>query len=639
MTPRTLHLAKNLSLPVDAVTQTIAILAKRRAGKSYTMRRLAEQLFQAGQQIVLVDPKGDQWGIRSAADGRAPGLPITILGGERGDVPLEASAGEVVAKLVVEERVSVVLDLSLFRKHEVATFMTAFLENVYRLKAREQYRTPMMLVIDEADAIAPQKPQKGEERMLGAAEDIVRRGGQRGIGCVLVTQRSAVLNKNVLTQAQMLVALRTIAPQDLAAMNAWIDVHGTEEQKRTLMESLPSLPVGDAWFWSPGWPDVDGIFQRVHVLPIETFDSGATPKAGEKRVEPKKPADVDLEALKRQMAATIEKAKADDPRELRRQLAATRAELAKKEKVLAEVDARTKRIDAKLQAKTDVADRAAVKTAHTELKAELAKYRRALGEAMKILVKVKAVDFNIDTDEGLKALEQAVAAAVKQVTGSIEKRVTALAERVEGFKKQAGVVEKAIAAILDEKIDLAVTVQKREPFHVDSARQPTAPRGSGKPQAASDGAGGDLPPGERAVLTAALQYPGLDRTRLTILTGYKRSSRDSYIARLAGKGFLEVQGSAVLPTDAGRAALDGSFEPLPSGADLLAYWFARLPEGERKVLELLARHEGQDVDRERISDTTGYKRSSRDSYLVRLKARGLVEFTGPGLVRASQELF
>jgi hypothetical protein len=66
--------------------------------------------------------------------------------------------------LFKKERVSVVLDLSQFRKHEVATFMTAFMENLYRLKAREQYRTPMMLVVDEADAIAPQKPQKGEER-------------------------------------------------------------------------------------------------------------------------------------------------------------------------------------------------------------------------------------------------------------------------------------------------------------------------------------------------------------------------------------------------------------------------------------------------------------------------------------------
>jgi DNA helicase HerA-like ATPase len=279
-----LKIADKLSLPVDTVTQTIAILAKRRVGKSYTMRRIAEQLFAADQQIVIVDPKGDQWGIRSAADGKRPGLPVVILGGERGDVPLESSGGELVAKLVVEERVSVLLDISLFRKHEVATFMTAFLENLYRLKAREIYRTPMMLIVDEADAIAPQQPQKGEERMLGAAEDIVRRGGQRGIGCILVTQRSAVLNKNVLTQSQMLVALRTIAPQDLAAMDAWIKVHGTMEQRKTLMESLPSLPVGDAWFWSPGWPTDEGIFKRVHVFPIETFDSGATPKPGERRI-------------------------------------------------------------------------------------------------------------------------------------------------------------------------------------------------------------------------------------------------------------------------------------------------------------------------------------------------------------------
>lgn len=324
---KTLAIAKDLKLPLDVVTQTIAILAKRRAGKSYTMRRLVEQLFKAGQQVVLVDPKGDQWGVRFAADGKAEGLPIIILGGERGDVKLEAGAGEVVAKLVVEERVSVVLDLSLFRKHEVATFMTAFMENLYRLKAREVYRTPVMLVIDEADAIAPQKPQKGEERMLGAAEDIVRRGGQRGIGCVLVSQRSAVLNKNVLTQAQMLVVLRTIAPQDLAAMKAWIDVHGDEEQGRTLMASLPSLDIGDAWFWSPGWPTAAGLFQRSRVLPIETFDSGKSPEPGAKPVEPKKAADVDLKALQRQMAATIEKQKADDPRELKKQLAELRRQV------------------------------------------------------------------------------------------------------------------------------------------------------------------------------------------------------------------------------------------------------------------------------------------------------------------------
>lgn len=153
-----IKLSSEISFPIDIVTQTVAIVAKRRVGKSFTMKKMVEQLFYAKQQVVIVDPKGDQWGIRSSADGKSKGLPIMILGGEHGDVPLEANAGEVVAKLVVEERVSVLLDLSMFRKNEVATFMTAFLENIYRLKAKEQYRTAMMLVIDEADAISAPAP-------------------------------------------------------------------------------------------------------------------------------------------------------------------------------------------------------------------------------------------------------------------------------------------------------------------------------------------------------------------------------------------------------------------------------------------------------------------------------------------------
>jgi hypothetical protein len=157
-----LKLADNLKLPIHIVTESIGILAKRRAGKSTTARRLTEQLQKAKQQVVVADPKGDWWGLLFARDGKSPGLPFVVLGGEHGHIPLEVGAGELVAKMVVTERVSLVLDLSQFRKHEVAIFMTAFMENLYRLKAQEQYRTPMMLIIDEADAIAPQKPQRGE---------------------------------------------------------------------------------------------------------------------------------------------------------------------------------------------------------------------------------------------------------------------------------------------------------------------------------------------------------------------------------------------------------------------------------------------------------------------------------------------
>jgi hypothetical protein len=314
-----LHISPDLSLPVEAVTQTFAILAKRGVGKTYTALVMVEELLKAELQTVVADPVGVCWGLRSSADGKAAGFPIVVLGGEHADVPLEATAGETVADFIIESGQSAVLDLSLFRKGEQTRFMTDFSERLYH-----KNRRPLHLLLDEADAFAPQKPMRGQERMLGAVEDLVRRGRARGIGLTLVTQRSAVLNKDVLTQVEVMVALRTISPQDLKAMEAWITVHGTPEQQQEMMESLPSLPVGTAWFWSPGWLDV---FQRVKVRKRETFDSSATPKVGDAKAIPKRLAEVNLDELRARMAATIEQAKANDPKELRRQVAELRREL------------------------------------------------------------------------------------------------------------------------------------------------------------------------------------------------------------------------------------------------------------------------------------------------------------------------
>jgi hypothetical protein len=322
-----IRLGPDLALPLDLVTETIGILARKRAGKSYTARKLAEEMLSQALQVVIVDPKGDWYGIRRSADGKSPGFPILIVGGEHGDVPLTPGSGEVLATFVVENRVSVLLDLSDLRKYQVAQFMTGFLETLYRLKARARFRTPMMLMIDEADAIAPQAPQEGEQRMLGACEDIVRRGGQRGIGCAMVSQRAAVLNKNVLTQCQILIVLRTMSPQDLKALDDWVKVHGTPEQRQILMASLASLPVGTAWVWSPGWPTDVGIFQKIAVGQIATLDSGETPKVGAKAPASEAVDEIAdtldekvLAHLESLLASAIESARANDPVQLRQRI-------------------------------------------------------------------------------------------------------------------------------------------------------------------------------------------------------------------------------------------------------------------------------------------------------------------------------
>ena len=148
-----------------------------------------------------------------------------------------------------------------------------------------------------------------------------------------------------------------------------------------------------------------------------------------------------------------------------------------------------------------------------------------------------------------------------------------------------------------------------------------------------------MPPGERAVLTAAAMWDeGVTRDQLGVLTGYKRSSRDSYIARLASRGWVQAPNGQVRATDDGRRAL-GDFAPLPTGHALLEWWRTRLPEGERRVLEVVVQAHGQGVAREAIDAATGYQRSSRDSYLARLSARKLVVAAGRGQVAATPDLF
>lgn len=322
----TLKVSNELSLPIDAITQTFGIVAQRGSGKTYLTAVVCEEFDSVGLPFVVMDPMGVYYGLRCSADGKREGLPVIILGGEHGDVPLESTSGRVIADWVVAERRSAVLDLSLFGKNEQRRFVTDFAEQLYH-----RNRDPLHLILDEADMWAPQKP-KGVERMLGAIEDLVRRGRARGIGLSLVTQRPAVLNKDVLTQVSVLIALRVTGPQDRDAVEAWIKYHGEKTDRDEVLSSLASLPIGTAWFWSPGWL---GILKKVQIRKRHTFDSSATPKIGERVVTPQKLAPVDLDVLRDRIAATIEKAKAEDPKELRKQIAQLQKEKGELEKRLA----------------------------------------------------------------------------------------------------------------------------------------------------------------------------------------------------------------------------------------------------------------------------------------------------------------
>src|SRR5579884_67813 len=206
-------LSSDVRLPIDAVTQTFAVLGKRGSGKTNTSGVMTEQMIRAGLPVVAVDPIGVWWGLRYDADGKSPGLPVVILGGEHADVPIEESSGAVIADFVIEHRATAVLDLGLFTKGAQRRFMVDFAERLY-LKNRDA----LHVVLDECDTFVPQRIDHGGERLVGAINDIVRKGRARGLGVTLISQRPALVNKDVLSQIECLIVHRMTGPQDRDAI-------------------------------------------------------------------------------------------------------------------------------------------------------------------------------------------------------------------------------------------------------------------------------------------------------------------------------------------------------------------------------------------------------------------------------------
>lgn len=319
---KSLAISPDLKLPIDAATQTFAFIARKGAGKTYAAGKLTELLLQAGVQVVVLDTVGNWYGLRLAADGKGKGFDVPVFGGLRGDLPLQSQAGELVADVAVDTGRSLILDLSQFSLADRKRFATAFGERLWKKKKAESHPSPLMLVIEESQLIIPQFTGGGDvARMVGIYEEIIRLGRNYGIGCTMISQRPQSVNKEVLNQTECLFVLQVNGAQERKALKDWITHQGMDP---ALLDELPSLPIGTAYVWSPQWL---GILKKVPIGKKITFDASATPKVGDKSVR-RDPAPLDLGELEKQMAATIETAKQNDPRELKKQLHDARREIA-----------------------------------------------------------------------------------------------------------------------------------------------------------------------------------------------------------------------------------------------------------------------------------------------------------------------
>lgn len=610
---RVLQISPELSLPLNAVTQTFGILAKKRRGKTYTASVMAEEMIKANLPFVVLDPTGAWWGLRASADGKKAGYPVVIIGGDHADIPLEPAAGAVIADLVVEHPGWYVVDMSAMNSNaEQDWFAMEFGERLYRVK--NKHRFPMMLYVDEADAFIPQQPMPDQRRLLGAYDTIVRRGGIRGIGVTLISQRPAVVNKNVLSQVECLIVLQVVGSQDRDAIEKWVGAHGAKKQCDALMSSLASLGLGEAWFWSPAWLDV---FKRVQVRKRETFNSSKTPEVGEHPVKPKVLAKVDLDQLRDKVSATIERVKADDPRELRKQI----AELQRQIKTAHSKDA------AKPEVKTAAAETLTKKDLH-DLREFERQWPVGFGKIHKLSSDLKAHIDSLDV--------------------MVDRHITRLLD--------------AIAKIGKAPMP-TVTVHARQPL------TPATARAIGDMVRAAEKAVSGSPPGYIQASKPLLFSGALDakisnpqQTILNVLAsfeaiGHKQvvrpmvaafcgvSSRGSGFEKNLGTlrklGMIEYpNGGTMCLTDMGRARASATIE-LHDVAAVHDAWCSVVSGPRARIIRMLVNIHPNDISREELAEKIGVSAagSGFEKNLGTLRTLGAIVYPSSGHVRAADLLF
>jgi hypothetical protein len=576
-------------IPAAVLKDHIAVVGKTGSGKSSTARLIVERAVAEGARVCILDTtKSDWWGITLRADGLRPAWPFKILGGPRGHVDIRADTGKAIGKLVATGALPLtIVDMANFEAGGVQRFFVDFAEALFR-----NIRGVVYLVIEEAHEVAPkERAGLGAENMsIYWAKKLATASRTKGIRLIVCTQTVQQLHNRVLGSCETIIAHRMFAPADKKPIIAWLKDNTDAETIKRVAATLQKQPTGTAWVCS----GLAEIFRQSAFPKFATFDNTATPDDNTDLTEIRA-APVDQAELRAILGEAVAYEAANDPTLLREEIERLKQQLTERPERLA--------------LPSPLYDSAAFETARTDGQRE--GYAAA----------------QLEVDRRLGAIERAWE-ALRPFGASVDDLGRLIGEWIRDIPAARSPISDKASAILLDPAPPQPLAAPYKPAFADHA----VPLRSAEPAVS-------LPGGEKVCLVAIAQHRnGVTRPQLTVLTGYKRSSRDAYIQRLRGRGYLEERGDRILANQSGVTALGADFDPLPTGRALRQRVLSELPEGERKVLECVVANYPRTVPREAIDKYTGYKRSSRDAYVQRLGARELVVTSGDG-VTASGHLF
>jgi hypothetical protein len=585
----------SLCLPAKILTQHLVVLGKTGAGKSSALRHIAEHLLTGQKRFCCVDPKGDWWGLKCSADGKSAGFPVIAFGDFKDpkatDVPINQHSGKQVAELIVSGNRPAIIGLRGWMPSAQARFWIDFASVVFN----SNECGGLNLFIDEIQNFAPkERAGFGDENLaLHWTKRLLSEGRGLGLTIFCGSQRPQSVHNGVLSQCETLVAMRLTHDRDCSAVEDWLRRCRDKSKRQEVLSSIPEMVRGQGWVWSPEI----GFGPEVISFPLfTTFDSFAPPQL-QKRVASSGWAAVNLEAVKEKMAALIEDAKANDPRELKARIAELQAENRK--------------------------------LANSRNSVPAPKPPKA--PRLKI-VKVPVIDEHyLDViDQELQGIPDIV-----DTLGRMLKEA-----------RQIGADAKAALAATGCSGGLRPPVVPPQRRNVPPPlKSPISNVKSPLPL------NGDYHPGkcERELMRVLSQFSaGITFAKLSLCSGYSQtsSSFEKALGLLRTNGIL-VGGNTELMRPTDRLEQFGPFEPLPSGRELAEFWFNFPHFGacERAVLKAVCQSpDGLDYqtlgETSKKPDGSSYSAtsSSFEKAVGKLRTAGLIVGRNTELIRPSDDL-
>ena len=617
-------------------------------------------MLENGQVIVAIDPT-DAWsGLRSSADGKSEGYPILVIGGDHGDLKLEPElgAGIRLAEAIVAERFSCVICTDGLDDTLAIRYVREVLQTLFR-----KNREPIHVFVDECDIFAPQQPKEAGGLSLHP----------RAVPCR--ASRSQEGDRHDAHHAAARRAQRERAQPGRDAVRAR---HAAQPRHRRGRE-VDAPTQEEAWeqhrVRAPGGDDRLARLSPDKATPgcgrrgsrstsasaraqKRTFDSGATPKPGQKTRAAKRLAPVDIQRLGAAIADAAKRQKENDPTELKRQVAALRKELASV---------------GKGQDRAEANDKAS----HAEsygLRTRVAELERALTAAGKIKEKIviKKVEVVKAADlRRLEALVKKIDKLILRITGTradLELHLTGLRAEAGKLKEIATRVTEFHAKkkgdagkLIDDVMGLAsdapgvaqppapARVSDRQPRKIDakiSAKKPPALPKS--PPPVLNGEHATLKPVHLRFLSAiawwesiGVSAPDLGGVAFVAKTSTKSSAFDNNRSRLRSGGYIDYPSPGYVKlTDVGRS-LAPPPDLEPTNEALQGAILEKVPPALGRLLRVLIDAYPEEVSLEEFAKGAGTSTSSSafDNNRSWLRARGLADYPRTGFVRATQLLF